>query len=717
MRLRDIIIVAVSIAASMFAWYQEGVISIRPSFFVGFTDSDAAFYSGSKPIISDINGDGMPEVIFNPSRDVVNIIPTWRIRRSYHDNYITLDRTRTIQLSANCIGMAVGYLEFPANETRIMKSKGKAAAKDTREQVLAVVTDDYRVTVYRDGGSKMNGEMEELWSKPILPPLEATLVVYHASVRVMPFRLYAEDTGMVVVAVKAPGPNGTEVMLHVALHGQTGEVRWRHRTEPFNAAKLASQDFKDISRLRFTEKDLDEHAQETDWTKFRESVVAALPHQWSHPWDGKLDVHAFFTEKTRKKHKAAHDEKVKRAAKYKSKKFDSPTADDFGQLGERFGSAQSKKSDTIKDLEFTPNVLVSHTETGMELIHLYTGRVITSITPLRKRSIFHDLDDDYHIDEVRTRVGVQQKAFGRHGMDEEVLCLGVITSGRPTENHPLYNATVCDTEGYFHFFNVLSHYLHGDEASYVPTRDPLSLIGSRPIGRRDSVAAPPLVVQHQIFKGNGIYKVTRDAVFLLDSGLVTAINPVGKRVVWRADTLAGFGHSVAESAGEAGVIMHSQEEKEARTPTHYPHLAAYHFRHRRHEVLSEQTSHEGNDPIVLAVGDEHLVAINAKSGIKQAVVQLPHPPTAPVIVGDFNGDGLNDIIIVTKYGLYGLLVSHKVSGSIVTMLMLLMVLMLVMLYASQSMVQQHDREIGGELDAAEFPPPPSRPVRVKRSTD
>lgn len=36
-----------------------------------------------------------------------------------------------------------------------------------------------------------------------------------------------------------------------------------------------------------------------------------------------------------------------------------------------------------------------------------------------------------------------------------------------------------------------------------------------------------------------------------------------------------------------------------------------------------------------------------------AELELPSPPTQPLLLADFNGDGLNDIVLVTSNGLYG----------------------------------------------------------------
>lgn len=45
--------------------------------------------------------------------------------------------------------------------------------------------------------------------------------------------------------------------------------------------------------------------------------------------------------------------------------------------------------------------------------------------------------------------------------------------------------------------------------------------------------------------------------------------------------------------------------------------------------------------------------IVSEHGHVLAELELPAAPTQPLVVSDFNGDGLNDIIVVTNKGLYG----------------------------------------------------------------
>lgn len=45
--------------------------------------------------------------------------------------------------------------------------------------------------------------------------------------------------------------------------------------------------------------------------------------------------------------------------------------------------------------------------------------------------------------------------------------------------------------------------------------------------------------------------------------------------------------------------------------------------------------------------------IVSEHGRTLAELELPAPPIQPLMVADFNGDGLNDIVLVTSRGVYG----------------------------------------------------------------
>lgn len=56
--------------------------------------------------------------------------------------------------------------------------------------------------------------------------------------------------------------------------------------------------------------------------------------------------------------------------------------------------------------------------------------------------------------------------------------------------------------------------------------------------------------------------------------------------------------------------------------------------------------------VIIAGGDQEAVVLSPSGGIL-AIIELPAPPTHALIMEDFSGDGLTDMVVVTSGGVYG----------------------------------------------------------------
>jgi hypothetical protein len=776
MRIRDALMVLIAIGGLLFGWLQEGSLHLQRSFTVTMTDSDVLIHNYPKPVVVDLHGDGKPVLLACPRSDILAIYPTHYARRNFENVFVHLGVQQQVQVYSTIVGFAAGKIGLLETVTRKGADGGAAespAATIAKVRVvIAVVTDDYRIEM-------LDANLQTMWSTSIVPLNEAGIVLHHAAITLLPERIYAPDHGTVVVSVNVAGANGTEHVLVTAFAADSGEMRWRHIADEYRpayntfngkeddeedtaddgqqqaqvedvaaakdgkksnnsaaATKVTaapeSNTFAAENKLRMSPSSLSEETTDLHWTKFREAIIGAMPHVYSHSWNEEIQPHVFFHAKNRaKKQPGGSGYHLSGAGsshnRYKDRRVHLDS-NDVGELGERAtkqGSHSARRasngSTIAPPLSHHPNVVVLHRKDSVEVLHLYTGKRITRVYPLHKDTVYHDVDDDFHLDAVSNLFGSHSTMHHRHGVDVSVDCLGVVTSNVPQGQDAMYNATICDTEGFLSGLKFVSGFLHGDEPTEHPQLDPLSLIGSRNIASATTHGVTPVVVQHHLRKGRDLFKVQRHAIFMIDSGLVTCLDPVTKRVMWRAQTEATFPDLRRAAEEEVSIGLHSEEDKMTRLRK-FPHLAKYSLHQHDVAVHSAKQRYREADPFVLAVGEKHLVSINARSGEIEETIDLEQAPVAPTMIVDVNGDGVNDVLVFSANTIYGFVVQPRSATSTIAMLMMLMVGVLITLVVAREM-REHDGEAeilpGGAFSGgdAQHVAPHRGPHRVKRSTD
>lgn len=316
-----------------------------------------------------------------------------------------------------------------------------------------------------------------------------------------------------------------------------------------------------------------------------------------------------------------------------------------------------------------PNALVFHGREGMEFLHLYTGYALTHVIPLGSDTYYEDVNDDYLVESVANRIAVTTKTFGELGVSTSMECMGVIRTGAPLATDLVMNATICDTPGLFGSSMLLQRFMQTDRVddAVSQTVNKLELLGSYNSVSQSSFGVAPLVLQLQYAARFGMTEIERRAVFMMDSGLVTCLDPGRKRVAWRTATRAAF---------------------TATADNRYPHLFSYSISQPQRE---DDTEYVGGglqrfhrvEPYVVAVGDGLMTVMHSKDGTIADRVPIPHTPIGPALVVDFNGDGMNDIVLVTAYGIYGFVGSVQVSSNSVAELLSSMMGVLLLLFVTR----------------------------------
>ncbi|KAG2490863.1 hypothetical protein HYH03_010781 [Edaphochlamys debaryana] len=292
----------------------------------------------------------------------------------------------------------------------------------------------------------------------------------------------------------------------------------------------------------------------------------------------------------------------------------------------------------------TANALVAFLEEGIEVLHLYTGRTVCKLH-LPPRTLHADINGDGVLDHISVYHGhtdgtdsndlLQGEVRAVSGRGHQVMgrCTAHVRSGiPPTET--LFKVQVCHTRKF-------------------------GVSASRNVFQRAAAAAQPTELATPIMLPipdlSGYAHRRRQhgmLIFLTNKGELTAVNAVGQHL-WQE-------------------YMPVYWPPEDENPDHVvPTLAAMAL--YVHAVPT----------VVLAAGTDHAMIVSEHGHILSEL-ELPAAPTQPLVVADFNGDGLNDIVLVTERGIYGYVqVQHLAGGMSLSALMLTLVIALGLVYLTQ----------------------------------
>jgi hypothetical protein len=693
MRFRDIVVAALGVAALVGLWSQEGSISLDLAFYSKMQSVGYHRYLPA-PIVGDITGDGTNDVLVAVQTDKIALLRPLTNSRTP----VSLEGKVTATFFSNLIGLSTGYITFPQNHSSVSASEsglwfggntGKRHAMQGHSRHVAVVTDDYRLTL-------LNSKLQEVWSASVVEAEDVAIVPKQATVVVLPDKIYEGDSGLVVVAVPLLKDGAFQHSI-AAFNGADGALRWRRilKSSVDEGANLTVE----AMTFKFSEKDLTAHANNRPWTAFREAVVANMPHGFAHPWHARMSPFRFVHSKNAKKTQRDQQSTVRPKEYHELRQ--SERDDEQGKLGQRYASAVHGGNDfkgggRRQHLRPLPNAVALHLPQGVHFIHLFTGRAITSFAPTKTHRVYDDVDDDLVIDVVSNNIGATQETFSRHGIAEGLRCVGEVSSNALETGHLMSSASICDTEGYMSALGLLRHVVRGDAADHAaPTIDPLERLGSRSVVDSTTEAAMPTVLHLRRPMGRHIYKSERYAMFFVSHGIVTAVNAQTNAVVWRADTPSTFKYSSSEDAATASFAAETEEERLTRLHL-FPHTVAYTFHNYfadASDVRNVKSSRHRHEPMLAVVGSHHLTLLNSLHGNIEASTSLDHMPIAPTIVGDIDGDEVNDLIVTTAAGYYGFVVRRHSSGSASASVMLVGLAVVGILFVSQH-GERFDRILG-----------------------
>eukprot|EP00808_Paulinella_micropora_P017153 g32257.t1 len=418
-----------------------------------------------------------------------------------------------------------------------------------------------------------------------------------------------------------------------AFAGGSGASRWKHETDDFQEASASANLLRPQHMM---------HAGEMHWSNFRHSIVQTLPHSWSAPEDTRFFPAHF---ERRRSGQARRSEKEAVASNVN----DVDWRDDL--LG---GMRPHSATEHVRE----PNVLVAHLREGIQVIHLYSGRPVCQLA-LAAGTLYGDVNADSVIDKVEALAGSHGLTTqgGQSRKNSEFGCLALVSSGIPS-THQLFNGSICQEngKGTLQFLNKLAE---EDIFSHKP------LVG----GFNSATSQRNL---------NGVLSFT--SLFFVNSGLVTAFSSSGRHL-WSTPTTSSWldgsealhikmqmsrrnrGRRLRGRKQEEGSLAQAEDSGLIfRQKAFFPSLIG----------LSLQQDSQFPE-FIAAVGEFTVSVLSRANGAIQAEAWLPSTPVSPPVVGDFNNDGVSDLLIMTTGGLHGL-ASYSTPGSRVFLVLLVFLL-------------------------------------------
>ncbi|KAJ0968484.1 hypothetical protein J5N97_025401 [Dioscorea zingiberensis] len=670
--------------------YEIGDFSFKEAWF-HLSDEYPIKYEAERlppPIVADLNGDGKKEVLVATHDAKIQVLEphSRRVDEGFSEAQVLAE----VSLLPDKIRVASGRRPV-AMATGVINRFYKRG--EIQKQVLVVVTSGWSVMCF-------DHNLKKLWENNL-----------QIAISISNYTLKHGDSGLVIVGGRmemqhhstmdlfeetfasekssdsqrrsaneneSSGDSQTVDLRHFAFFafaGQSGSLRWSRKNENIEAHSSDASQLIPQHNYKLDVHSLNSrHPGEFECREFRESILGVMPHYWDRREDTRFEL-AHFRRHKRKSLK-------KMPGKVTNNPFHTPVenhppgkdpsnkiATIIGKAANYAGSAKSNKvgslflgkgvNDTFLylcrectisqihhqsyfRLWWVPNVVVAHQKEGIEAVHLASVALRICKLHLPEGGLHADINGDGVLDHVQVVGGNgAEQAVVSGSMEVLKPCWAVATSGVPVREQ-LFNASICH-HTHFGFFH------HGDFARNFGRNVDAGLL---------EVASPILI--HTDDGPKHRKRSHGDVVFLTNRGEVTSYSPSlhGHDAIWRWQLLTGATWSNLPSPSgmmEAMVV---------------PTLKAF--------SLGKYSKQE----VIIAAGDQEAVVISPGGSIL-TTFDLPSPPTHTLILEDFSGDGLTDIIVVSSSGTYGYVQMRQPGALFFSTLVGCLIVIIAVIFVSQ----------------------------------
>ncbi|CAM9313895.1 unnamed protein product, partial [Phaeothamnion confervicola] len=657
LRARDAAAAIVAGAAILLSLPRQSDIAVHLAWVVESTyDSDDEFVLPA-PVVTDLDDDGESELI---TVDKASRIRVYRVQQAIDNDAPTLDAVAEVRLAPALrvfrgrrpVALAAGFLEPYRDD---LAKKGSR-----RRRRLVLFREDWTVQCYdhnlvllwerplEHGTSAGAGAVESYAMEEAAVVLTSTradsegsgstsgvgsgLVVVGASmsraaitgagsgagtavaggVDALGIRLESfaegreEEAGREAAIDAAERGDQTEGHFTMfALDGATGEVVWTRDNATVTVPRLPLL----LQRPQFKWKELDDRSEDAGpvpphgWRAYTQSVLRVLPHAWHGPADTAMQIAHFGRQHGAGRGISGIGAAPGAAAEAGEIKTGGVGREEPRRLLPGVPWSASRPHDESEHI-VSPNVVVAHTRDGVEAVGLASGRIVCSVampegSAAAAPSVYGDVDGDGVVDNVRNAAGGDASAHGSGGAAVSLWCHAVVTSGLPPRRQ-LFNVSLCEDGA-------------GGGGAFHRLQERLA-----EKGEADPIAAEAAAL------GGGSRRGGSDIVFALNHGVVSSYDSRGA-LNWRDVDGPAWA-----AAAEGYVLL-----LPLRSDLMHTAVAA-----GREDSTADGRLH------VLVVGGRRLAVYGRRGGARLADLQLLEPPTRRPLVGDVDGDGVNDVTVV-----------------------------------------------------------------------
>ncbi|KAI8746478.1 uncharacterized protein LOC106073737 [Biomphalaria glabrata] len=631
------------------------------------------------PIVTDLEGDGVNEIVLI-SNDLLhlNILAMPSLS---DDN----DRTLAHVAVKNKVELTLrermkGYMSRPYS-----MGVGYVAASSfpdqTEKQIIVVVSDDWQVLCF-------SHDLKLMWHQLLpLPVTDLNAVeVKSLAVQVSPFTIEKNHKDLVVVAgsfrhkthkadlvteVKMGEENLTqnntmeysaetenETLTHFstfALSAEDGLLLWKHTAGDFEEARAdkKSNSLSDLHwKLSLHHKKA--HKGEAPWSDYGDQLDQFLPHLWADNSDTEIlmaRVNKQFGKTVTKEASDPQNDKMPTS---------SPTSSFLPDnlMGLAYGNKKKprKNHEQVKN----PNSIVIRSPEGLQVLSLVTGQPRTTLHFPADRSLYLDMDKDGHVEKMVWDLGQYYSPcyldlWRLTPVQEKIDQISLCTSKR--------------------LFWTRSWSLEEDIYKKIPPKIIKSLARKSGVLRH--------FLGHNLFEDNSY-----DIIIFGGQGRVSSIGLDGT-IHWQTMTESKWG-DISLNIRRSG----------RPTPDNLKEEFMLSFQPGR--II--MPLHDGGAKVAVAVsGWNTLTVVDLVEGTLLAHHSIPAPPTAPLVYGDFDNDGLVDIILTCKKGYIGfaLKLQHNYELTVLYTISVFLIIILFSWLISTSSQGDNDSDKDSDKDDGE----------------